>query len=61
MGFADTVMLIVGLEFTVTTVFVIPVQPLISVLVTVYVVVIKGFAVTMAPVVVDKPVGGDHE
>ena len=51
---------IIGLFATVTNAVAIAVQPTPSVPVTVYVVVVKGLAVTLAPVVADNPVDGDQ-
>jgi hypothetical protein len=50
----------VGIGLTVTVTVVVPTQPAALVPVTVYVVVAAGFAVTLVPVVADKPVAGDH-
>lgn len=49
---------IVGVAFTVTVTVAVFVHPFASVPVIVYVVVVVGFAVTLAPVVDDKPVDG---
>lgn len=57
---ADGVTLTVGKGFTVTVTFFVLTHPFASVPVTVYVVVDVGFAVTVAPVVGDKPVAGLH-
>jgi len=38
----------------------VPLQPAVDVPVTVYVVAVRGIAITVAPVVADKPVDGDH-
>ena len=46
---------------TVTVTCAVAVQPLLPVPVTVYVVVEEGLAETLAPVVLLRPVGGDHE
>ena len=51
-------MVITGFGFTVTVTFFEDVQPAPDEPVTVYVVVVVGFAVTEAPAVVDKPVAG---
>ena len=51
---------ITGVGFTVTVTVVVPTQPAALVPVIVYVVVEGGFAETLAPVVADKPVEGDH-
>jgi hypothetical protein len=61
MGFADAEMLTVGPGFTVIRTEAVLVHPVASVPVTIYVVVVSGLAVTVAPVVADKPVAGDHE
>lgn len=50
----------VGNEFTVTVTVAVLVQPAAVVPVTVYVIVEVGLAVTVAPVVDDKPVPGLH-
>ena len=50
----------VGMALTVTVTITVLLQPLV-VPVTVYIVVDDGLAVTLAPVVADKPVDGDHE
>jgi hypothetical protein len=47
--------------FTVTADVAVALQPLPSVPVTVYVVVVVGLAVTVVPVVGDKPATGNHE
>lgn len=52
--------LAVGLEFTVIVIDDVPVQPLLSVTVSVYVVVEVGLAVGLATVVELSPVEGDH-
>jgi hypothetical protein len=57
-GFGVTVT--TGIGFTVTVTCAVAVHPRTSP-VTVYVVVVVGFAVTVAPVVELKPVAGDHE
>jgi hypothetical protein len=49
------------LLFTVTTLVIVFVQPFTAVPVIVYVVVVDGFAVTLAPVEALNPVLGDHE
>jgi hypothetical protein len=49
-----------GNGFTVTVAVVVLLQPAALVPVMVYVVVEPGFAVTLAPVVADKPVAGDQ-
>ena len=49
-----------GFGLTFTTVLVLPVQPFEPVPVTVYVVVIVGFAVTFAALVEESPVFGAH-
>ena len=48
-----------GVVFTVTVTLALLLQPLV-VPVTVYVVVVDGFAVTLAPVVAESPVEGDQ-
>jgi hypothetical protein len=53
--------LITGVVLTVTVTVAVLVQPAADVPVTVYVVVDAGFALTVAPVVADKPVEGDQE
>ena len=53
--------LIVGSAFTVTVTVAVLLQPFEFVPVTVYVLVVVGLAVTLAQVVQDKPVAGDHE
>ena len=57
---ADGLISTTGLALTVTVTVVVPVQPVRAVPVTVYVVVVVGLAVTIAPVVPDKPVPGAH-
>jgi hypothetical protein len=52
---------IVGCALTVTVTVCVLVHPAAEVPVTVYVVVVAGLAVTVAPVVADNPVAGDHE
>ena len=52
--------LMVGNGLTVTVTVVVPTQPAAEVPVTVYVVVVVGFAVTLAPVVALNPVAGDQ-
>lgn len=54
----EGVAVMVGSGFTVTVTEAVLVHPLPSVPVTVYVVVIAGLAVTLAPVVADNPVAG---
>lgn len=49
------------IPLTVIVTCAVAVQPLTSVPVTVYVVVEDGLAETLAPVVLLRPVGGDHE
>ena len=51
----------VGRVLTVTITLALLLQPFPSVPVTVYVLVVVGLAVTLAHVVQDKPVAGDHE
>ena len=58
---AAGVTLIAGLGFTVTVTVVVLLHPAALVPITVYVVVAAGLAVTVAPVVADKPVEGLHE
>lgn len=57
---ADGLTVMVGKGFTVTVTVFVFTHPFASVPVTVYVVVEVGFAVTVAPVVEDKPVEGLH-
>jgi hypothetical protein len=52
---------IVGIGFTVIVTVAVAVHPFTEVPVTVYVVVAAGLPVTVAPVVVLKPVAGAHE
>jgi hypothetical protein len=49
-----------GNELTVTVTVALLIQPRLLVPVTVYVVVVAGLAVVLAPVVADSPVPGDH-
>ena len=49
-----------GSGLTITGTIVVPVQPLTSVPLTVYVVVVVGFALTLEPLVALKPVDGDQ-
>ena len=53
-------MLIFGV-FTVTVTWPVALQPLMLAEVTVYMVVLDGLAITVAPLVADNPVDGDHE
>jgi hypothetical protein len=61
MGFADAEMLTVGPGFTVIRAEDELVHPVASVPVTIYVVVVAGVAITVAPVVAVSPAAGDHE
>jgi hypothetical protein len=49
-----------GVAFTVTVTLAVLTQPLLFVPVTVYIIVVVGFAVTLAQVVQDNPIAGDH-
>jgi hypothetical protein len=58
---ADGLMSMVGAAFTVTVTTEVPIPPKASVPITVYAVVVVGFATTDAPVVADSPVAGLQE
>lgn len=59
-GLTPALTVMVGNAFTVTDIEAVLLQPAALVPVTVYVILLVGLAVTVAPVVAESPVAGDH-